>query len=131
MFLNFFVKKNFWKNGNFFWFLAMMRDSKNTVEIMIFVPVVWYFCVFCVHVRCAPTCESYSPKHEDIPRYPNLAKISKIRRCSSLRSRVIFLFEEKKVELFKFNFFFSMSHKKLFLASLKYFSGCYESKICC
>ena len=64
---------------------------------MIFVPDVCYFCAFCVHVRCAPTCGSYSPKHGDIPRYPNLAKIWKIRRSSSLRSRVIFLFEEKKM----------------------------------
>ena len=60
-------------------------------------PDVCYFCASCVHVWYAPTCGSYSPEHGDIPRYPNLAKIPKIRRCSSLRSRVIFLFEEKKM----------------------------------
>ena len=75
----------------------MMRDSKNTAEIMIFVPDVCNFCAFCVHVRCAPTCGSYSSEHGNNPRYSNLAKIPKIRRCSSLRSRVIFLFEEKKM----------------------------------
>ena len=90
-------KKNFWKNHHFYWFLAIMQHSQNTAENMIFVPDVRNFCAFCVHVRCAPTCGSYSPKHGDVPRYPNLAKIPKIRRCSSLWSRVIFLFEEKKI----------------------------------
>ena len=74
----------------------MMRDSKNTAEIMIFVHDVCYFCAFCVHVRCAPTCESYSPKHGDVPQYPNLEKIPDIRRCSSPQRWNIFLFEEKK-----------------------------------
>ena len=64
---------------------------------MIFVPDVCNFCAFCVHVWCAPTRVSYSPEHGDIPRYPNLAKIPKIRRYSSLWSGVIFLFEEKKM----------------------------------
>ena len=74
----------------------MMRHSQNTAEIMIFVPNVCNFCAFCVHVRGVPTCGSESPEHGDDHPYPNLEKIPCISRSRSMRSRVIFLFEEKK-----------------------------------
>ena len=53
----------------------MVQHSQNTYENTIFVPDVCNFCAFCVHVPGASTCGSYSPKHGDNPRYPNLAKI--------------------------------------------------------
>ena len=96
IFWTFSRKKNFRKNGTFWWFLAMLRDSQNTAKIGIFVPDVFIFCAFCVYVWCAPTCGSYSSEVGDDPRYPNLEKISRITRCSLLWSRAIFLFEEKK-----------------------------------
>ena len=79
-FCTFSRKKIFGKNGTFWWFLAIMRDSQNANEIKIFVPDVFYFCAICVHVICASTCGSYSPEHGDVPRYPNLAKILNIKR---------------------------------------------------
>ena len=97
IFWTFSRKKIFWKNGTFWWFLTMLRHSQNTAENMIFVPDALNFCAFCVHVWCATTCGSYSPKHGDDLPYPNLEKIPRITRCSSHRSRVIFLFEEKKI----------------------------------
>ena len=90
-----------------------MRDSQNANEIKIFVPDVFYFCAICVHLICVPTCGSYSPEHGDIPRYPNLEKIPRITRCSSPRSRVIFLFEKKKMIKQKKKFFFQHESQKL------------------
>ena len=116
IFWTFSRKKNFWKNGNFWWFLAMLRDSQNTAKIGIFVPDVFIFCAFCVYVWCAPTRGSYSHEVGDVPRYPNLEQISRITRCSSPRSRVIFLFEEKKMIKLKKKFFSNTSHKNYILA---------------
>ena len=96
-FYTFSRKKIFWKNDHFCCFLAIMRDSQNANEIKIFVPDVFYFCAICVHVICAPTCGSYSPEHGDIPRYPNLAKILKIKRWNSPWSLMIFSFWRKKI----------------------------------
>ena len=99
----------------------MMRDSKSTDEIMIFLSDVCNFCALCVHLRCASKCGYYSPENEDNPRYPNLAKISKIRRCSSLRSGVIFLFEEKKNEQkLKNEFLVYVSHKNELFSAKKH-----------
>ena len=78
--------------------------TQKAQKFTIFVPDVWHFCACCVHVRCAPTCGSYSPEHGDVPRYPNLAKIPKIRRCSSPYSWLIFSFWEKNCKEKKFSF---------------------------
>ena len=129
-FCTFSRKKFFWKNHHFCYFLAMMRHSQNTAEIMNFVPDVFYFCAICVHVICAPTCGSYSPEHGDIPRYPNLAKIPKIKRWNSPCSLMIFSFWRKKIAKRK-NISFALYESQKWTYVSKYPSDCYKTEICC
>ena len=44
-----------------------------------------HFCAWCVHLRGAPICGSYSPEHGDNPRYPNLEKIPRITDSSGFQ----------------------------------------------
>ena len=85
-------------------------------------PNIWYICAICVHVGCAYTCGSDSPKHEDDPQYPNLENIRDIRRCSSPRSWMIFLFEEK-MNLLTFFLFKEKNYRTLRLATAPYIAN--------
>ena len=92
-----FSRKNiFWKIRHFCCILAMAKVRQSLPKLAIFMPDVCYFCTWCVCVLDAFTCGSYSPGHGDIPPYPNLEKIPKIRHCCSPQRWKIFLFEEKK-----------------------------------
>ena len=108
----------------------MVQHSQNTYENTIFVPHGCNLCAFCVHVLETSTCGSYSPKHGDNPRYPNLAKIPKITRCSSPWSWMIFFFLKKKIAKRK-KILFALHDLQKWTYVSKYPSDCYKTEIWC